>query len=47
MIILATHRRLGLDASLDGCVAFGIARSWQGSMLIVPVQRKQDTQGVQ
>ena len=36
LIALSTHRRLGLDASLDGCVAFGVARAWGGAMLIVP-----------
>jgi nucleotide-binding universal stress UspA family protein len=37
MIILSTHRKLGLDASLDGCVAFGVARGWRGYLLIEPV----------
>jgi len=39
LIALSTHRRLGLDASLDGCVAFAVARSWRGAMLVVPVPR--------
>jgi nucleotide-binding universal stress UspA family protein len=40
LIVLSTHRRLGLDASLDGCVAFGVARRWSGALLIVPVPRE-------
>lgn len=39
LIALSTHRKLGLDASLDGCVAFGVARAWGGAMLIAPVPR--------
>ena len=39
LIVLSTHRRLGIDASLDGCVAFGVAGSWPGAMLIVPLPR--------
>jgi nucleotide-binding universal stress UspA family protein len=40
LLVLSTHRRLGLDASLDGCVAFGAARRWRGAMLVVPVPRR-------
>ena len=39
LVALSTHRRLGLDASLDGCVAFGVAQGWAGAMLVVPVPR--------
>lgn len=39
LLALSTHRKLGLDASLDGCVAFGAARRWGGAMLVVPVPR--------
>ena len=39
LVVVSTHRRLGLDASLDGCVAFGVARAWGGAMLIVPIPR--------
>jgi nucleotide-binding universal stress UspA family protein len=39
LLALSTHRRLGLDASLDGCVAFEAARRWHGAMLVVPVPR--------
>jgi nucleotide-binding universal stress UspA family protein len=39
LLVLSTHRRLGLDASLDGCVAFGAARRWRGPMLIMPIPR--------
>jgi nucleotide-binding universal stress UspA family protein len=39
LLVLSTHRRLGLDASLDGCVAFGVARAWRGAMLVVPIPR--------
>jgi nucleotide-binding universal stress UspA family protein len=39
LLVLSTHRRLGLDASLDGCVAFGAARRWRGPMLIMPIAR--------
>jgi nucleotide-binding universal stress UspA family protein len=37
LLVLSTHRRLGLDASLDGCVAFGAARRWRGPMLVMPI----------
>ena len=40
LIVLSTHRRLGLDASLEGCVAFGVAGKWSGNMLLVPVPRQ-------
>lgn len=39
LLALSTHRRLGLDASLDGCVAFEAARRWKGAMLVVPIGR--------
>jgi len=39
LLALSTHRRLGLDASLDGCVAFGAAQRWRGPMLIVPIAK--------
>ncbi|MDA8425038.1 MAG: universal stress protein [Treponema sp.] len=39
LVVLSTHRRMGLDASMDGCVAFSVALSWHGAMLIVPVPR--------
>lgn len=39
LLALSTHRKLGLDASLDGCVAFGVAARWNGAMLVVPVPR--------
>jgi nucleotide-binding universal stress UspA family protein len=39
LIVLSSHRRIGLDASLDGCVAFGVAQAWQGAMLVVPVPK--------
>lgn len=39
LLVMCTHRRLGLDASLDGCVAFGVARAWKGAMIVVPVPR--------
>jgi nucleotide-binding universal stress UspA family protein len=39
LIVLSSHRRIGLDASLDGCVAFGVAQAWEGAMLIVPVPK--------
>jgi nucleotide-binding universal stress UspA family protein len=40
LLALSTHRKLGLDASLDGCVAFGAARRWRGPMLVVPIARR-------
>jgi nucleotide-binding universal stress UspA family protein len=40
LLVLSTHRRLGIDASLDGCVAFGVSRAWGGAMLIVPLPRE-------
>jgi len=40
LLVLSTHRRLGIDASLDGCVAFGVSRAWSGAMLIVPLPRE-------
>jgi nucleotide-binding universal stress UspA family protein len=39
LVVLSSHRRLGLDASMDGCVAYTVARSWRGAMLIVPIPR--------
>ena len=39
LLVLSTHRKLGIDASLDGCVAFGVARLWRGAMIIVPVPK--------
>jgi nucleotide-binding universal stress UspA family protein len=39
LLVLSTHRKLGLDASLEGCVAFGVAQAWRGAMLVVPVPR--------
>ena len=39
LLALSTHRRLGLDASLDGCVAFEAARRWHGAMLVVPIAK--------
>lgn len=39
MLVVSTHRKLGIDASLDGCVAFDAARSWRGPILVVPVPR--------
>jgi nucleotide-binding universal stress UspA family protein len=39
LLVLSTHRKLGLDASLDGSVAFGVSRRWKGPMLIVPIAR--------
>jgi len=39
LLVLSTHRKLGLDASLDGCVAFGAARRWEGPMLVAPIAR--------
>jgi nucleotide-binding universal stress UspA family protein len=42
LIVLSSHRRIGLDASLDGCVAFGVAQAWQGAMLMAPVPRIYD-----
>ncbi len=40
LLVLSTHRRLGLDASLDGCVAFGVAQAWKGAMLVVPIPKE-------
>ena len=40
LLMLSTHRRLGIDASLDGCVAFGVAQLWRGAMIIVPVPKE-------
>jgi nucleotide-binding universal stress UspA family protein len=42
LLALSTHRRLGLDASLDGCVAFEAARRWRGAMLVAPVAREKN-----
>lgn len=36
LLVLSTHRRLGLDAALDGCVAFTVATAYGGDSLIVP-----------
>jgi nucleotide-binding universal stress UspA family protein len=39
LLALSTHRKMGIDASLDGCVAFDAARRWRGATLIVPIPR--------
>lgn len=39
LLVVSTHRKLGIDASLDGCVAFDAARAWRGPTLVVPVPR--------
>jgi len=39
LLALSTHRKLGLDARLDGSVAFEAARRWRGPMLVAPVAR--------
>lgn len=40
LAVLSTHRRLGLDASLDGCFAAGFAAAYRGASLIVPIAPK-------
>jgi nucleotide-binding universal stress UspA family protein len=40
LVVLSTHRRLGIDASLDGCFAASFAASYPGMSLIVPVYRE-------
>jgi nucleotide-binding universal stress UspA family protein len=37
LLVLSTHRRFGMDAALEGCVAFSAATSYPGDSLIVPV----------
>jgi nucleotide-binding universal stress UspA family protein len=37
LAVLSTHRRLGLDASLDGCFAASFAAGYPGMSLIVPI----------
>lgn len=37
LVVLSTHRRLGFDAALEGCVAFTVATAYDGDSLIVPV----------
>ena len=39
LVVLSTHRRLGIDASLDGCFAASFAASYPGMSLIVPIGR--------
>jgi nucleotide-binding universal stress UspA family protein len=40
LLVVSTHRKLGIDASLDGCVAFDAARAWRGPTLVMPVPRE-------
>jgi nucleotide-binding universal stress UspA family protein len=42
LLVVSTHRKIGIDASLDGCVAFDAARSWRGPTLVVPLPRERD-----
>lgn len=37
LIVLSTHRKLGLDATLDGCVAYAVATAYEGDSLVAPV----------
>jgi nucleotide-binding universal stress UspA family protein len=37
LIVLSTHRKLGMDATLEGCVAFAVATAYDGDSLIAPV----------
>lgn len=37
LAVLSTHRRLGIDASLDGCFAASFAAGYPGMSLIVPI----------
>jgi nucleotide-binding universal stress UspA family protein len=37
LIVLSTHRKLGMDAALEGCVAFSVATAYDGDSLIAPV----------
>ncbi|HUW70817.1 MAG TPA: universal stress protein [bacterium] len=37
LVVLSTHRRLGFDAALEGCVAFTVSTAYDGDSLIVPV----------
>ena len=39
LVVLSTHRRRGIDASLDGCFAASFAASYPGMSLIVPIGR--------
>jgi nucleotide-binding universal stress UspA family protein len=42
LVVLSTHRRLGFDAALEGCVAFAVATRYSGESLIAPVPRCKD-----
>ncbi len=42
LVVLSTHRKLGIDAALDGCVAFSVATAYGGDTLITPVPRCTD-----
>jgi nucleotide-binding universal stress UspA family protein len=42
LVVLSTHRKLGVDAALDGCVAFAVATAYEGDSLIAPVPRCRD-----
>ena len=42
LVVLSTHRRLGFDAALEGCVAFSVATRYSGESLIAPVPRCKD-----
>ena len=39
LVVLATHRKLGVDAALDGCVSYAVATADEGDSLVAPIAR--------
>ena len=39
LVVLATHRKLGVDAALDGCVSYTVATAYEGDSLVAPIAR--------
>jgi nucleotide-binding universal stress UspA family protein len=37
LVMLSTHRRMGIDAKMEGCVAYGVASAYRGNLLVVPI----------
>lgn len=39
LVVLSSHRKLGVDAALDGCVSYAVATAYKGDSLVAPIAR--------
>lgn len=39
LVVLSTHRKLGADAALEGCVSYAVATAYAGDSLVAPIAR--------